>query len=224
MELWDDEGFGRVASTIGTPLFIDKLTETMTRTSYARRKLETKRKNGDKVWVQTGAITVEDDEQVRRHETQKEGGSLTSSSNETMENASMADGEVNEVMENTSMADEPIIDKTDKAIDGQIGQTKETSSEVRNEGGFVRDAQRSGSRIPTAHGVGKQAIGRSTLESQITTKSSNAIVAAKHGHNNPSNKNGGKCTYITGIANAGKVVSVGCYSLHRLQVQYEDHN
>ncbi|KAF5194179.1 Rna exonuclease, partial [Thalictrum thalictroides] len=36
MELWDDEGFGRVASTIGKPLFVDKLTESMTRTSYAR--------------------------------------------------------------------------------------------------------------------------------------------------------------------------------------------
>ncbi|KAF5196916.1 hypothetical protein FRX31_013498 [Thalictrum thalictroides] len=36
MELWDDEGFDRVASTIGTPLFVDKLTETMARTSYAR--------------------------------------------------------------------------------------------------------------------------------------------------------------------------------------------
>ncbi|KAF5202725.1 hypothetical protein FRX31_007689, partial [Thalictrum thalictroides] len=36
MELWDDEGFGRVASTIGTPLFVDNLTESMTRTSYAR--------------------------------------------------------------------------------------------------------------------------------------------------------------------------------------------
>ncbi|KAF5190375.1 hypothetical protein FRX31_020038, partial [Thalictrum thalictroides] len=35
MELWDDEGFGRVASTIGKPLFVDKLTESMTRTSYA---------------------------------------------------------------------------------------------------------------------------------------------------------------------------------------------
>ncbi|KAF5196945.1 hypothetical protein FRX31_013469 [Thalictrum thalictroides] len=32
MELWDDEGFGRIASTIGTPLFVDKLTETMART------------------------------------------------------------------------------------------------------------------------------------------------------------------------------------------------
>ncbi|KAF5194559.1 Rna exonuclease, partial [Thalictrum thalictroides] len=36
MELWDDEGFGRVVSTIGKPLFVDKLTESMTRTSYAR--------------------------------------------------------------------------------------------------------------------------------------------------------------------------------------------
>ncbi|KAF5199888.1 hypothetical protein FRX31_010525 [Thalictrum thalictroides] len=90
-----------------------------------------------------------------------------------------------------------------KAIDGQMGQTKETSSKVRNEGGFMRDAQRNGSRIPTTQGVGKQATRRSTLESQITTKSSNAIVAAKHGHNNPSNKNGGHCTYSTGIANAG---------------------
>ncbi|KAF5196944.1 hypothetical protein FRX31_013468 [Thalictrum thalictroides] len=148
-------------------------------------------KYGDKVWVQTGAIIVEEDEQVRGHEKQKEGGSLTGSSNETLENTSMADGEVNEVMENTSMADAPIIDETSK-----------TSSKVRN-GGFMRDAQISGSRIPTAQGVGKQATGRSTLESQITTKSSNAIVAAKHGHNNPSNKNGGKGTYITGLANAG---------------------
>ncbi|KAF5190092.1 hypothetical protein FRX31_020321 [Thalictrum thalictroides] len=143
-----------------------------------------------------------------------------------MENTNMADGEVNEVMENTSMADAPIIDETvqgkdqgavqmapvtqvvadkgkGKAIDGQIGQTKETSREVMNEGGFMRDAQRSGSRIPSAQGVDKQATGRSTLESQITTKSSNAIVAAKHGHNNPSNKNGSKGTYITGIANSG---------------------
>ncbi|KAF5181014.1 hypothetical protein FRX31_029400, partial [Thalictrum thalictroides] len=85
MELWDDEGFGRIVSAIGTPLFVDKLTETMARISYAR---------------------------VRGHEKQKEGGSLTGSSNETMENTSMADGEVNEVMENTSMADAPIIDET----------------------------------------------------------------------------------------------------------------
>ncbi|KAF5194502.1 hypothetical protein FRX31_015911 [Thalictrum thalictroides] len=35
MELWDDEGFGRVASTIGKPLVIDKRTESMTRTFYA---------------------------------------------------------------------------------------------------------------------------------------------------------------------------------------------
>ncbi|KAF5175410.1 hypothetical protein FRX31_035002 [Thalictrum thalictroides] len=130
MELWYDAGFGRVVSTIGTPLFVDKLTETMARTSYVRvcvetdtkctypdhatvvldekrtfkipfeynwkpqrctrcdvfghseqncpkRKLETKKKNGDKVCVQTGAIIVEEDEQVRGHEKQKEGGSLT---------------------------------------------------------------------------------------------------------------------------------------------------
>ncbi|KAF5203375.1 hypothetical protein FRX31_007038, partial [Thalictrum thalictroides] len=36
MELWDDEGFGRVANTIGTPLFVDNLIESMARTSYAR--------------------------------------------------------------------------------------------------------------------------------------------------------------------------------------------
>ncbi|KAF5206668.1 hypothetical protein FRX31_003744 [Thalictrum thalictroides] len=41
MELWDDEGFGRVTSTIGTPLFVDNLTESMTRTSYARVCVET---------------------------------------------------------------------------------------------------------------------------------------------------------------------------------------
>ncbi|KAF5192978.1 hypothetical protein FRX31_017436 [Thalictrum thalictroides] len=60
IELWDDEGFGRFASTIGTPMFVDKLTETMARTSYARKK-----KSGDKVWVQTRAmisIDVEEDE------------------------------------------------------------------------------------------------------------------------------------------------------------------
>ncbi|KAF5187780.1 hypothetical protein FRX31_022633, partial [Thalictrum thalictroides] len=138
MELWDDEGFGRVASTIGTPLFVDNLTESMTRTSYARvcveidtkctypdhatvvldekrtfkipfeynwkpqrctrcdvfghseqncpkRKLENKKKNGDKVWVQTGAIIVEEDEHVRGYEKQKEGGSLTDSNDKTME-------------------------------------------------------------------------------------------------------------------------------------------
>ncbi|KAF5184563.1 hypothetical protein FRX31_025850 [Thalictrum thalictroides] len=138
MELWDDEGFGRVASTIGTPLFVDNLTESMARTSYARvcveigtnctypehatvvldkkrtfkipfeynwkpqrctrcdvfghseqnyskKKLENKKKNGDKVWVQTGAIIVEEDEHVRGHEKQKKSGSLTSSKDEIME-------------------------------------------------------------------------------------------------------------------------------------------
>ncbi|KAF5180774.1 hypothetical protein FRX31_029640 [Thalictrum thalictroides] len=120
MELWDDEGFGRVANTIGTPLFVDNLIESMARISYARvcveiekkctypdhakvvldtkktfkipfeykwkphrctrdlfghseqnclkRKLENKKKNGDKVWVQTGAMIVDEDEPVRGHE------------------------------------------------------------------------------------------------------------------------------------------------------------
>ncbi|KAF5191558.1 hypothetical protein FRX31_018855 [Thalictrum thalictroides] len=138
MELWDDEGFGRVANTIGTPLFVDNLIESMARTSYARvcveidtkctypdhatvvlddkrtfkipfkynwkpqrctrcdvfghsegncpkRKLENKKKNWDKVWVQIGAIIVEEDDHVRGHEKQKEGGSLTGSNDETME-------------------------------------------------------------------------------------------------------------------------------------------
>ncbi|KAF5199969.1 hypothetical protein FRX31_010444, partial [Thalictrum thalictroides] len=86
MELWDDEGFGRVASTIGTPMFVDKLTETMAKTSYLvyvwkltqvalilimllcncpKAKMMKKKKAGDKVWVQTGAmisIDVEEDE------------------------------------------------------------------------------------------------------------------------------------------------------------------
>ncbi|KAF5188199.1 hypothetical protein FRX31_022213, partial [Thalictrum thalictroides] len=63
MELWDDEGW--VASKL--------------------RKLENKKKNGDKVWVQTGAIIVEEDEHVRGYEKQKEGGSLTDSNDKTME-------------------------------------------------------------------------------------------------------------------------------------------
>ncbi|KAL5706225.1 hypothetical protein ACHQM5_024423 [Ranunculus cassubicifolius] len=36
MEMWDDEGFSSVASAVGEPLFVDKLTEEKKRTEYAR--------------------------------------------------------------------------------------------------------------------------------------------------------------------------------------------
>lgn len=36
IELWDDDGFSAIGSAIGCPLFVDRLTEEATRTSYAR--------------------------------------------------------------------------------------------------------------------------------------------------------------------------------------------
>ncbi|KAF5185911.1 Rna exonuclease [Thalictrum thalictroides] len=40
MELWDRKGFSKVGSTIGVPLFVDKLTEERRRTAYARMCIE----------------------------------------------------------------------------------------------------------------------------------------------------------------------------------------
>ncbi|KAF5181693.1 hypothetical protein FRX31_028719 [Thalictrum thalictroides] len=36
LEIWDEEGLSQVANVVGHPLYMDKLTETMERTSYAR--------------------------------------------------------------------------------------------------------------------------------------------------------------------------------------------
>ncbi|KAL5725828.1 pectinesterase [Ranunculus cassubicifolius] len=41
-ELWDDEGFSRVASAIGRPLYADRKTELKTKTDYARICIEVK--------------------------------------------------------------------------------------------------------------------------------------------------------------------------------------
>lgn len=40
IELWDEEGFNIVGSTVGNPLFIDKLTEERKRTTYTRIYVE----------------------------------------------------------------------------------------------------------------------------------------------------------------------------------------
>ncbi|KAF5208173.1 hypothetical protein FRX31_002240 [Thalictrum thalictroides] len=205
MELWDDEGFGRVASTIGKPLFVDKLTESMTRTSYARcpkKKLEKKENTRDRVWVQTGAKiqgdTCVDEKELNNQEEQHRNGD----GSEVVENGvDVVQGKVQEVIPIDTSKQPRLDDRKGKVIEGVNEKTHESGGTKRNEG-FMKDAINSGGRSSGTSMEKQKNVGAAVWlqkeEESVTTHGSK--VDNEKPHNKESSKG------LLEIGNKGKSI------------------